>query len=79
MKGQREGNQGLSFSYAIMQPPPVCILVVGMRASGILLMFSRGLFARWQCALYPLLVRMPQRAAQSLATRVSVRKRISGL
>ncbi len=29
--------------------------------------------------MYPLLVRMPQRAAQSLVTGVSVRKRISGL
>ena len=42
MKGRREGDHGLSFLYAIMHPPPVCVMVVGMRASGMLYMFSRG-------------------------------------
>ena len=38
-------SDGLPFLYAIMMPPPVCVMVVGMRASGILSMFSRGVFA----------------------------------
>ena len=62
-----------------MQPPPVCVLEDGRRASGIVSQFSNMLLAGWQCELYPLLDRMPQRAEKSLATGVSVRKRMSGL
>ena len=47
MKGRREGDHGLSFLYAIMQPSLVCVMVAGMRASGMLSMFSRGLFDGW--------------------------------
>ena len=41
--------------------------------------FASGLLAGWKCELKPLLDRMPQRAAQSLSTGVSVRKRMSGM
>ncbi len=47
MKKRREGDRGLPFLYAIMQPPLVYVMVVGMRNSGMLSMFSRGLFAGW--------------------------------
>ena len=43
MKGRREGDHGLSFLYAIMQPPPVCVMVVGMRASGVCCLCFRGI------------------------------------
>ena len=44
-KGRRDGDQGLSFLYAIMQPPLVCVIETWMRASGSVLPFSSGLFA----------------------------------
>jgi hypothetical protein len=62
-----------------MQPTPVCVIEVGSRAFGVASRFSIWLLAGWWCVLYPLLDRMPQRAEQSLATGVSMRKRMYGL
>ena len=51
----------------------------GRCVSDIMARFSSGLLAGWQCELYPLLDRMPQRAEQSLTTGVSISKRMPGL
>ena len=62
-----------------MQPPPVWVVDVGRRASGIRSMFKSWLLAGWWCRVYPLLFKMPHSAEQSLAEGVSVRNNMSGL
>ena len=44
-KGWSDEDQGLSFLYAIMHPPPDWVMDVGSRASGKESMFTSWLFA----------------------------------
>ena len=48
-RGRSDDAQGSDLFYAIMRPPPLCVNVVGMRASGSSASVVDAVLCAWKC------------------------------